>query len=283
LPVDLSSNAVCGHWQFRFIAFNPYRPFFDPSVLQFPTRIARPNPSGNVRLPHPPHSAGGFDYFSFRHLLGSLGSLGFAILLGILANLARWQMGDKALPYGAQVNVRMTEGSITKLKALAKADDMTIGAFIEKMLDSYSVPSKPSTPSSVSDDWHSAVAELSSRLLALERRFEGLGAAGVASMPEVESVPVVADLKPSVVAVAVDVSGETVETVAVETVKNRAVDNEAEFDALVKQYGAKEGGGFMGVQATVKALRQVAKVQAKQERVGASLERVKGVQNDGQT
>ena len=107
-----------------------------------------------------------------------------------------------------QTNVRLSEFSDQKLKALAKEADVTIGAFIEKMLDSYSEPSKPSNlASGVSDDWRSAVAELSSRVMALESRSEELMAVGKVSMPQVEKMPVVADLTPSVVAV--DAGGET--------------------------------------------------------------------------
>lgn len=176
------------------------------------------------------------------------------------------------------INLMISPEADNRLRALSAELKQAMGVIVERAIMQYQ-PIETDQPGDKED----RLLALESRVMALESRLEGLGAVGVVSMPEADKMPIAADLKPSVVAVAVDVSGETVETVAVETVKNRAVNNEAEFDALVKQYGAKEGGGFMGVQATVKALRQVAKVQAKQERVGASLERVKGVQNDGQT
>ena len=67
------------------------------------------------------------------------------------------------------------------------------------MLDSYSETSKPSNlAEAVSDDWHSAVSELNNRLLALESRFETIGAVCEVSQPQVEDAPVAADFVASV-------------------------------------------------------------------------------------
>ena len=98
--------------------------------------------------------------------------------------------------------------------------------------------SKPSTPSSVADDWRSAVAELSNRLISLESRFEELRAVGIVSMPEVEGVAAIADLAPSVVAD--DAGAETVEPVAVETVEAGAVNKSLEDweKAVIAMYKA---------------------------------------------
>ena len=144
-----------------------------------------------------------------------------------------------------QTNVRLSEFADKKLKALAKADDITIGAFIEKMLDSYSEPSKPSNlASGVSDDWRSAVAELSGRLLALESRFEASRAEGKGMYMPADKVAYVADL--TACEPVQSVEAETVEPVAAETVeagagkKQKLTDDE--LDVLVSKYLAEANG-----------------------------------------
>ncbi len=144
-----------------------------------------------------------------------------------------------------QTNIRLSESADKKLARLAKEADLTLGAFIEKMLDSYSEPSKPSNlASGVSDDWRSAVAELSGRLLALESRFEAIGAEGKGMYMPADKVAYVADL--TACEPVRSVEAETVEPVAVETVeagagkKQKLTDDE--LDVLVSIYLAEANG-----------------------------------------
>jgi hypothetical protein len=144
-----------------------------------------------------------------------------------------------------QTNIRLSESADKKLARLAKEADLTLGAFIEKMLDSYSEPSKPSNlASGVSDDWRSAVAELSGRLLALESRFEAIGAEGKGMYMPADKVAYVADL--TACEPVQSVEAETVEPVAVETVeagagkKQKLTDDE--LDVLVSKYLAEANG-----------------------------------------
>ena len=105
--------------------------------------------------------------------------------------------------------------------------------------------------------------------MALESRFEGIGAVGEERHEETESVAVIEDLTPCE-----PVQSVEAETVVVKPVQRQAVEDDAEFDALVMKHGIKDGGGFMGVKAIEKALRN-AGYQASQDKVSASLGRLK--------
>ena len=166
-----------------------------------------------------------------------------------------------------QINIRCSKAVSERLKAITKAERIKSGDLLEKLLNCYQ--DSINLAEAVSNDWHSAVAELSSRLLALESRFEGIGAVEIVSQPQVEDVPVVADL------VACEpVKNAGAETGVVKAGKRQAV-SDAELDALVKRLAAKEEGGFLGIRLTVAALRE-AGFQANQDRVGESLARLKG-------
>ena len=145
----------------------------------------------------------------------------------------------------AQINIRCSKVVAERLKAITKAERIKSGNLLEKLLDCYqdSIRILSADTGMAETGIAETVKMLESRLLALESRFEGLGAVGEVSQPEVENVAVVADLKPSVAA---DAGAETVEPVAVETVEAGAVKKQKltddELDVLVSKYLAEANG-----------------------------------------
>ena len=154
-----------------------------------------------------------------------------------------------------------TSAMIDKLKA---ETGLSIARLIESAIAAYA------TSDSLVQilEWRD---EVNNRLLALESRLEGVGAAGKGMYAPADKMPVVADLKPSVVAV--DAGGETGVGKAGKRQKRKAVEG-AEFDALVQEYGAKEGGGFIGINAIIDAIHD-AGFQASAKTVGEAQERLK--------
>lgn len=172
-----------------------------------------------------------------------------------------------------QVSAFVSAETMVLIERLKKEQDCTTGKLIELVIAVYATSERTSLGTSV-DTSESLVQilewrdEVNNRLLTLESRVEGLAAAGKGMDAPADKMPVVADLPPSVVA---DDAGA--EKKMGKAGKRQAVSDE-EFDALVKRLAAKEGGGFLGIRLTVAALRE-AGYQATQDRVSASLERLK--------
>ncbi len=100
-----------------------------------------------------------------------------------------------------QINIRCAEAVAKRLKAITKAERIKSGELLEKLLDCYqdSIKILSADTGIAETGIAETVKMLESRLLALESRVEGLGAVGKVSMPEVEKMPVAADLVASVV------------------------------------------------------------------------------------
>lgn len=163
-----------------------------------------------------------------------------------------------------QINIRCAKAVAERLREITKAERIKSGELLEKLLDCYQDFIKNlSTDTGIAE----TVKMLESLVMALESRFEESRAVGSVSMPEVDKMPVAADLVACVVADAGAEKG------VVQAGKRQAVSDE-EFDALVQKFGEKEGGDYLGIRKIVAAIRAFG-FQATQERVGTSLERLR--------
>ena len=95
----------------------------------------------------------------------------------------------------------MAADSAGRLKELADSAGLPLGAFIEKLLDCYQ---SDSTVIAGSDDLHSTVADLNSRVLVLESRLQALEAVGAVTTGAVGKETVSAACEPVDVAVKIE-------------------------------------------------------------------------------
>ena len=119
------------------------------------------------------------------------------------------------------INLMISPEADTRLRALWAELKQPMGLIVERAIMQY----QP-IESNQQGDKEDRLLALESRVMALESRLEGLGAVGVVSMPEVESVAVTADLVACEPVQSVE--AETVEPVAVETVEAGAVNYSTE-------------------------------------------------------
>lgn len=120
----------------------------------------------------------------------------------------------------AQINIRCSKVVAERLKAITKAERIKSGDLLEKLLDCYQDSIKIlSTDTGIAETGIAeTVKALESRVMALEKRLETIGAAGKGIYAPADKMPVVADLTASVVVQSVE--AETVEPVAIEKPDN---------------------------------------------------------------